>query len=1095
MVPRRILEAFTIAVFWAQSAQSATAALPIENKPVSPQIHPIAPEDGATAVTNPPAMVFWPTGAAAEYGVELSQSKSFGRGSILARGIALPFYNHTDALAPGTWYWRYYYVTKDGKRSAFSPVRRFTVDNTSIPFPVPPVAEILDRLPGHPRIYCTADTLAAFQARKDKEAATIFAHMVRSAERVMASPPKPPKLGGEKPANMKKRGVAFWRQDGKWLVSLSAGPGTLEGESNRTRDLAMLYLITGEPKYADAAKQRLLWQANFRLDLHQDDPAHHDTVHTYEYGLQRMAAAYDCIYDALSPAERKQVLDAVEYHGDACYRKLRFRRRIHLKYETSHAQQDMHELLTTALAVAKDLPAATTWLEYLIPQYVNRLAWGKNDGGYSEGHYYNYKWHGMVRCAVSLRNAAGLDLFKKPRLVNAGRFWLYGMSLNYWWAHFGDTFSLHTPLSGSSNDRDGANFLASVYRDRYVKWWADQIDARLQNPLWYLSDETLRPKPPVDIPQAAMYPDVGWMATYDEFWRHDSTRLFFKSSPWGSHSHAHEDQNSFVIHAFGEILAIDKGYYGYYGDKYHMKICRASKSHNTILVDGEGQGRGIQYNGRIVDFFDGKAASFVMGDATAAYGGKLKTFLRAVLFIRPNYFIIYDQLESDEQRQFSWQVNALHPMRLDAANQSVAIVENGVELKATHLLPRNMGYRQDHKRGFELKSRYSEAFPEMWTCWAEPAAKSKDLRVLTVMEAYRQADGPKLTDLQLVEGTGLVGAGFRIDGEGYLVLFQRDMANPSTSQAGPIESDATCVVVAGRAWLGRGSGHYVLVNGSVLKVGPQVLHKGPRPVSIDSEAKPMDPSRPAGVNLRVYDSAGTYDIKLEGAANAWGDLFYFVNLDPREPGKYEIGVANAAAEVFVEDKRDPERSSRGNVVEMREDGMLILKTSRALLAGAVQAKLCESYKGRILNLVRNGDFETGSEGFVPRGWWLRHYSTNDLSYGYWSDEKPARGKRCLKLFRNKSKIRVYSQWIEVTKPGRYVLRFKAKATCKGGIVNTSWSRQSLTVRVAQSDEWQEYRAERDMTPHMANIHVIFDQAEGPDQTLWVDDLEFGQVAE
>ena len=32
-------------------------------------------------------------------------------------------------------------------------------------------------------------------------------------------------------------------------------------------------------------------------------------------------------------------------------------------------------------------------------------------------------------------------------------------------------------------------------------------------------------------------------------------------------------------------------------------------------------------------------------------------------------------------------------------------------------------------------------------------------------------------------------------------------------------------------------------------------------------------------------------------------------------------------------------------------------------------------------------------------------------------------------------------------------------------------------------------------PHRACIHVLFDKAEGPDQTLWVDDVRFGYVAE
>jgi hypothetical protein len=50
--------------------------------------------------------------------------------------------------------------------------------------------------------------------------------------------------------------------------------------------------------------------------------------------------------------------------------------------------------------------------------------------------------------------------------------------------------------------------------------------------------------------------------------------------------------------------------------------------------------------------------------------------------------------------------------------------------------------------------------------------------------------------------------------------------------------------------------------------------------------------------------------------------------------------------------------------------------------------------------------------------------------------------------------------------------------------------------LAASDESQEYEVVReDIEPHRATIHVIFDRAEGPEQTLWVDDLQFGHIAE
>ena len=50
--------------------------------------------------------------------------------------------------------------------------------------------------------------------------------------------------------------------------------------------------------------------------------------------------------------------------------------------------------------------------------------------------------------------------------------------------------------------------------------------------------------------------------------------------------------------------------------------------------------------------------------------------------------------------------------------------------------------------------------------------------------------------------------------------------------------------------------------------------------------------------------------------------------------------------------------------------------------------------------------------------------------------------------------------------------------------------------MAASDEWRQYEMVReDVEPHHATIHVIFDKVTDPEQTLWVDDLQFGHIAE
>ena len=819
-------------------------------------------------------------------------------------------------------------------------------------------------------------------------------------------------------------------------------------------------------------------------------------MHCYEYGLKRMAVCYDYLYDRLSEDQRRSVLASIDYHGEACYRKLRGKVRIHLKYQTSHAQQDMHELLTTALAVAGDLDAATEWLEYLVPQYVNRLAWGKDDGGYSEGHYYNYKWHGMVQCAAALRTATGLDLFRKPRLANAGRFWLYCMSLNYWWDHFGDNFALHTPLSGNGNDRDGANFLASHYSDRYVKWWANQIDGPLKQPLWYLSDETLPEKPPVDIPQAAVFRDVGWATMADRFYDNSSTRLFFKSSPWGSHSHCHQDQNSFVIHAFGEILAIDKGYYGYYGDAYHKEICRETRSHNTILVDGKGQGRGIQYNGGLTRFRNTSGFCFVQGEAGPAYGDRLQRFSRSILFIRPGVFLVLDRLTAPSPATFSWQLNALNAMRLDEERQTVEITERGVVLRATHLLPGGLSYRQDNERPYPLTHRYTEAFPEQWTCWCETPAAADQCTFLTVLETFKEETGSALRDMKRIGTPGAVGASFRYQDRACVVLFRRDPDTRATYSAEGVRTDAVCAcAVAGQGKPDPTQAFFV--DATELQVGGTTIVRTDQPRSgefaVGSTPPPEVDPPPAVFTIR--DSAGTYTVPLERCANKVGVLFDFGRLDPREPGRYTLVADPPAQELLVRDAWDPDRSSSAGNALLREGSRLIVRSRPEAPVSTVRAELRTSLKGRIVNLLRNGDFEVGTPGYQPRGWWVRHFGNKDRSFPQWSDEDPASGKHCLKLVRENTRIRLYSQRIELTRPGRYVIRFRAKATGKGAAVNAWDSAGGFNLPVEPGEEWREYRKELDLRPGLVRLHCVFETAEGPNQTAWFDDMEFGPVAE
>lgn len=81
-------------------------------------------------------------------------------------------------------------------------------------------------------------------------------------------------------------------------------------------------------------------------------------------------------------------------------------------------------------------------------------------------------------------------------------------------------------------------------------------------------------------------------------------------------------------------------------DYYH-----STDAHNTILVDGKGQDPHV---GRIGRFFGSDLYIYVKGNAEESYED-LKEFSRHLVFIKPDFFIIYDKLQLTEgQHAYSW---------------------------------------------------------------------------------------------------------------------------------------------------------------------------------------------------------------------------------------------------------------------------------------------------------------------------------------------------------------------------------------------------------------------------------------------------------
>jgi len=172
--------------------------------------------------------------------------------------------------------------------------------------------------------------------------------------------------------------------------------------------------------------------------------------------------------------------------------------------------------------------------------------------------------------------------------------------------------------------------------------------------------------------------------------------ISFRSSPYGGTSHALTNQNAFNTFWGGQSLFYSAGHCTSFIDKHAVYCYRASRAHNTILVNGMGQRIGTEGYGWIPRYYVSENIGYVVGDASNAYGkvisplwierGKaagleytpengwdevgLKTFRRHIVELgKTGLTFIYDELEAEQPVTWSYLLHTvINPMNVDKSN-------------------------------------------------------------------------------------------------------------------------------------------------------------------------------------------------------------------------------------------------------------------------------------------------------------------------------------------------------------------------------------------------------------------------------------------
>ncbi|MGM0494731.1 MAG: DUF4962 domain-containing protein, partial [Armatimonadota bacterium] len=634
---------------------------------------PRRPVDGRVALQNPPDFTWQPQPGADSYEIQLARSEDFA-GAETVGDLEYNCYSHSAVLDDDArWWWRFRYVT-DGRASDWSEAWSFEIAPDAAEFPVPPPDEMLARIPeSHPRVYTTAATLEDFRAARLDEKADWWNQFEGKCEAHLEKD-LPTEPGPE--YDFSGRSGSLTAEEKSRMDALRGLGGAA---SSPMWEMGFGYLVSGNEAFGERAVEWLMELAQWDVEG-TTGYRNHDQV--FRDVAWKSACAYDWCYDLMSEDQRATAREMIEARGAILYHDFREDSRPIYEYPyNSHGWTSMGFLGIISIALCHDEPRANDWFSFIAATYAPLYpAWAGEEGGWCQGTAY-WKWSQRYRTIFSdaLRSATGVDLYDKAFTRNNGWFKPYMHPPFCDRHHFGDG-NLGSP---GGADRNNQLLYATRYDNPYFKWYADQIhgseDTGVFGYWWY--DYDLPARPPIDVPQSKYLSDIGWVGMHSDMSDPDDVMLIFKSSWYGSFNHSHADQNHFVINAYGEPLLIDSGYYDWYGSDHDRNWTRQTKAHNSILVNGEGQPIfDITAKGEIVDYFESPVGCYTAGDATQAYKGKLSKFVRHVLYVRPDTFVVIDELEAEEASTWTWAAHSLEEMQIDEQARTVTIEQGEAAL-------------------------------------------------------------------------------------------------------------------------------------------------------------------------------------------------------------------------------------------------------------------------------------------------------------------------------------------------------------------------------------------------------------------------------
>jgi len=526
----------------------------------------------------------------------------------------------------------------------------------------------------HPHIFFEASDIPTLQAQAASTHQEIWETVREFAESEFGSAP---------PAEAPDGGVSTYRYYGNILIPF-----------------ALACAITEDQDYCNLAKTYLLTYASW--DQWGEDGGKRDLGHAHM--LLGNALAYDWIYNYLTPTEQQTVRDSLAdwaqkmYEASSGSKNSEWSNWWSKSYMQNHYATTHSALGVAGLALLGEDDRAQTWIDQASGQLgrLHDMLNGMSDGSWHESiNYQNYMLTTYLVFAVALRDVQGTDILADTYLQNYPYWRIYN--------HLPD--STRFIMSYGNFEWDWGNgyrpqnilrFIAAEYNDGYAQWMAQELnanDTKSANQYtapwhtfgFFYYDPSVAALAPNNLEKSRIFSDLEGVI-WRTGWEQDDLVFGLKTGAYGGRfafdtftqeahpwetpcvdtrcqlniGHAHDDTNGFYLYRAGHWLTPESEGY----ENYDTNL------HNTLLIDGQGQYRPPFEEStfwRDPDYFIGSdgfletAANttcfdYVAADATRRYKNisGIEDITRHVVFIRPNYLVMLDNLAADAAHQYTW---------------------------------------------------------------------------------------------------------------------------------------------------------------------------------------------------------------------------------------------------------------------------------------------------------------------------------------------------------------------------------------------------------------------------------------------------------